>query len=81
MTRRTTDPKAGSGRKSKSGRAVKQGMIKQQLTAVGHLLQVARKQGFEGSHPSTKAVITRPQASASGRRVAEFARIARGQLA
>lgn len=44
-------------------------------------VQVERVQGADGSHPATKAVIARPRVSDGGRRVAEFARIARGHLA
>ncbi|MFT4151860.1 MAG: hypothetical protein QM656_16785 [Paracoccaceae bacterium] len=44
-------------------------------------VEVERQKGEEGSHPATKAAVARPHAARSGRRVAEFARIARGHMA
>lgn len=65
-----------SGRKAKATAASKQAP-----SSVRHFVRLARTEGAEGSHPSTMAVARRPQPSESGRRVAEYARIARGHLA
>lgn len=68
MTRRTT------GQKAKAA-------SKQAPSSVRHFVCLARAEGPEGSHPATMAVVTRPRAFDGGRRVAEYARIARGHLA
>lgn len=50
-------------------------------TLARRFAEVERAQGAEGSHPATKAVVSRPRTAASGRRIVEFARIARGRMA
>lgn len=70
MTRRTT------GQKAKTEAPAQQGP-----SLVRHFAHLARMRGAEGSHPATMAVVSRPRVSDSGRRVAEYARIARGHLA
>ncbi len=50
------------------------------VSRIRRFAEVERRQGSEGAHPAVRAVVARP-AAASGRRVVEFARIARGRLA
>lgn len=51
------------------------------LARTRRFAEAARRQGEEGSHPAAKAVAARPQNRQPGRRMVEFARIARGRTA
>ncbi|MBC7137174.1 MAG: hypothetical protein H5U17_00245 [Defluviimonas sp.] len=49
---------------------------------VKQFLKLARREGGEGSHPATRALLRRPRlGSGTARRVKEFLRIDRGQRA
>lgn len=47
----------------------------------GHYADIERRSGDETKHPKVASLARRPQAKDDGRRVQEFARIARGRTA
>ncbi|MFN6979452.1 MAG: hypothetical protein ACK4OP_15075 [Gemmobacter sp.] len=50
-------------------------------TRVAAFAAIARREGGAGSHPSTQAILRRPQGEQSPTKVAHYLRIARGREA